>query len=65
MWEEITQQEVIFMSDFLAKVLHYYSRYDFDSIKQKISKGLGPKKGPNPIFPYFASLSQDSRKTFS
>ena len=27
----ITQQEVIFMSNVLVIVLHYYSRYDFDS----------------------------------
>ena len=44
----------------LAKVLYNYSRYDFDLFFKNILKDLGPiKKGLNPIFLYFAPLSQD------
>ena len=47
-----TQQDVVFVLIFLAKVLYYYSRYDFDSFKffARVWALIGPTKGSKPNF---------------
>ena len=60
-----TQQELIFMSNFLAKKLYYYSRCGFNSLK-KISAWawtlIGPKEGSKLNFSIICLAIPDLRK---